>query len=492
MWGNKVLRNWLKRIAATSLVLALLVMSILVVVSPVSAVGNTYYVATNGDDAAAGSIGAPWKTPQHAIDTATTAGDIVYFRGGTYNVAGGHLSDGLINFSSGSAGNPILFSAYPSESPVFDFNTLDLGNYSGIFINGASYISWTGIEIKNCRTTTNGGSGIHVYGNGSNYVFTDMITHDTDRSGILASKWDGGTGISNVTIDGCICYNNCHLGWGEALSLVNIDTFEIKNCTVYDVQGIDHYEHNKEGICVKQGCANGSIHHNEVYATRMGIYIGGTTLGAHNIEVYVNKIHDNIDGDLEGYGITLGVESAADQTCDEIDIYNNLIYNNTSRGFHINAQAASTYNFSLINNTFYQNGDSEIWCCETNTTFVTCVIRNNILWSEAGNAGVSIQDDTTDLAQFTIDHNLFWDGDGTLSASNHAGTDSVVADPLFVNAGTDFSLSNESPAIDAGVNTAAPATDYLGRLRPQGIAFDIGAYEVLYFILVGSGVGLGF
>jgi hypothetical protein len=35
-----------------------------------------------------------------------------------------------------------------------------------------------------------------------------------------------------------------------------------------------------------------------------------------------------------------------------------------------------------------------------------------------------------------------------------------------------------SPAVDAGSSTAAPKHDFFGTLRPQGVAFDIGAYEL--------------
>jgi hypothetical protein len=36
-----------------------------------------------------------------------------------------------------------------------------------------------------------------------------------------------------------------------------------------------------------------------------------------------------------------------------------------------------------------------------------------------------------------------------------------------------------SPLIDAGVAEGAPATDYEGTVRPQGLAIDIGAYEYI-------------
>jgi len=43
----------------------------------------------------------------------------------------------------------------------------------------------------------------------------------------------------------------------------------------------------------------------------------------------------------------------------------------------------------------------------------------------------------------------------------------------------DFHLSAESPAIDAGSQELAPATDIQGVSRPQGAGIDLGAYEFL-------------
>jgi hypothetical protein len=48
-----------------------------------AAAGNTYYVAPNGNDGAAGTQAAPWASIARAQAVAK-AGDTVYFRGGTY------------------------------------------------------------------------------------------------------------------------------------------------------------------------------------------------------------------------------------------------------------------------------------------------------------------------------------------------------------------------------------------------------------------------
>ena len=65
---------------------------------------RTLYVATTGNDAADGSLATPWRTLQRAANL-VRAGDQVIVRPGHY--AGFNLT------TSGTATNPILFSADP-------------------------------------------------------------------------------------------------------------------------------------------------------------------------------------------------------------------------------------------------------------------------------------------------------------------------------------------------------------------------------------------
>jgi hypothetical protein len=63
------------------------------------------------------------------------------------------------------------------------------------------------------------------------------------------------------------------------------------------------------------------------------------------------------------------------------------------------------------------------------------------------------------------------------------GSHDIFSDPLFVNAsGSDFSLQPTSPAINAGTDltSSGVTTDILGVARPQGPAFDMGAYEYIF------------
>jgi hypothetical protein len=53
-----------------------------------------------------------------------------------------------------------------------------------------------------------------------------------------------------------------------------------------------------------------------------------------------------------------------------------------------------------------------------------------------------------------------------------------MSDPQFTDPSQlDFSLRTGSPAIDTGISLSAVKTDFRGVGRPQGGAYDIGAYE---------------
>src|SRR6476660_4988092 len=73
---------------------------------------TSFYVATTGNDSNPGTQTAPWRTVQHAADTAR-AGSTVNVRGGVYEElvsikASGNARDGYIAFRSNPGETAIL------------------------------------------------------------------------------------------------------------------------------------------------------------------------------------------------------------------------------------------------------------------------------------------------------------------------------------------------------------------------------------------------
>lgn len=148
--------------------------------------------------------------------------------------------------------------------------------------------------------------------------------------------------------------------------------------------------------------------------------------------------------------------------------------------------------FEIINCTLADNHQREAYMMYVqydegiSPPAVNVTLKNNII---AGGYNVAYFGHTVNL---TADHNLFYcpDQDNQVQANgrdytaaqlSELGIGNISADPLFVRPewGTtgDYHLQAGSPALDAGTSTGAPSLDLAGTARPQGIAFDIGAYE---------------
>src|SRR5208283_2421386 len=109
------------------------------------------------------------------------------------------------------------------------------------------------------------------------------------------------------------------------------------------------------------------------------------------------------------------------------------------------------------------------------------VIKNNILYTPDSNHG-SVLIAAKSVSGFESDYNVVVNNLVGLTKWQALGFDlhSVIAAPaqLFVDpANNNYALKAGSPAIDGGVALPQVPTDILGVTRPQGLAYDIGAYE---------------
>ena len=126
--------------------------------------------------------------------------------------------------------------------------------------------------------------------------------------------------------------------------------------------------------------------------------------------------------------------------------YNNLVWGNTGPGIRVSWSVSNT---SVDHNTIWNNTESGIYI----NASTNAILKNNIVYQNGGTI--------TDI-----------DGVGTLQSTN------LTADPRFVNPAVgDFHLQPSSPAIDAGLTLPEVPTDFDGVSRPQGLAYDVGAYE---------------
>ncbi len=420
--------------------------------TPSSAGGDTYYVSTTGDDSNPGTESQPWRTIQHAAET-IVAGDTVYVKAGTYQ-------ERVTPQNSGSAGNYIIYAVYPGDTVAIDGNGVSVPEWGGLFdVSGKSYI-----KISTFRVINSTGAGI-LADTSSHIIIEKNYTYNTTSSGI--GIWDS----DNIVIDDNEVELACNDGEQECITVAGTDTFEVKNNNVHHggpgtLGG--------EGIDVKDGSSNGTVHNNYVHhLQRLGIYVDAWDKHTYNIEVFKNIVHD-----CAADGFT--VASEAGGLLENIRVYNNIAYNNKYVGITIagygepGVEKHPMKDIKVINNTFYNNGSGD-WgggISVENPDVENLIIRNNIC---SQNLLFQIQVEISGQ-NLTVDHNLI---DGYRGYPDEIyGDDYVEGNPKFVNpTAADFHLQKDSPAIDKGSSIEAPDDDFDGNSRPQGAEYDIGAFE---------------
>jgi len=102
-------------------------------------------------------------------------------------------------------------------------------------------------------------------------------------------------------------------------------------------------------------------------------------------------------------------------------------------------------------------------------------IRNCTFLNHTTNGAVVTGWKTTSMVYNCI----FWNNTSNYIAdTTNLANNLIGVDPLFIAGPTNYLISSESPAIDAGDDTkAAPGADFYGRDRTTGLAVDIGAVE---------------
>ena len=175
---------------------AVLVLSAAIMPGTATAAGNTYYVAPNGNDGAAGTQAAPWASIARAQSVAS-AGDTVYFRGGTYAYTRANSAcasrtarvDAITLNKSGTSGNPIRYWAHPGEKPVFDFSRMrDDCRIKGFSVTG-DWLHLKGLEVTGVRQNNNlNAESWGIWISGSHNTFERIDTHHHMGAGLFVQN----------------------------------------------------------------------------------------------------------------------------------------------------------------------------------------------------------------------------------------------------------------------------------------------------------------
>ncbi|MBS1851154.1 MAG: right-handed parallel beta-helix repeat-containing protein [Acidobacteria bacterium] len=481
-------------------------------------VNTSYYVSPGGNDANPGTQNAPWKTIQHAADTAR-AGSTVLVRGGTYEElvrvhVSGNASDGFITFRS-----------YPGETAVLDASRFTPSGREGILtIHNQSYVRFAEFEIRNFRTADRHLSplGISVTGAGSHLELLHNNVHHIEQTfegrdapgrggngfGIAVYGTDAKTPITDLLIEGNEVH---HLKTGSSESLVvngNVTNFRITHNVVHDNNniGIDviGFERTAPDPAVDQA-RDGVVRGNLVYnitsrgnpaygmdQSSDGIYVDGGT----RILIEQNIIH-NVD-----FGIELASEHKGRSTS-YITARNNLIYRCHTAGVSIGGydpERGHTEHSAVLNNTLYQNDTSNTGSGEFQMQWNMAdnIFANNLVY--AGPRCLLSLTKTKfdkDHPPALLDHNLYFCDKGAQASTWTGASESVTGfdryvsgtgndahsrflDPHLVDPTADnFHLQPGSPAIAAGAVQDWPVgdLDLDGMPRVHAGKLDIGCYQ---------------
>lgn len=184
----------------------------------------SWYVATNGLDVNAGTIGAPFATIMRA-QSAAHFGDVVWLRGGTYfptNITFYNTTNYPWNVINNMTNSGISYLAYSNELPVFDFSRVNFSpptnRVTGFQVTGNNCV-FKGFDVVGVPILyTTAGSQCECFrvNGGNQNRFEQLRMHDNHAIGFYLTD-----GASNLVLN-CDAYRN----WGlNANSIGNIDGF---------------------------------------------------------------------------------------------------------------------------------------------------------------------------------------------------------------------------------------------------------------------------
>jgi len=404
------------------------------------AAAATYYVSPNGTATWAQATNINTPTDGRTAMLNAVAGDIVYFRGGTYkpsnNSVPNHVSASTVDkwkfphwnpVNSGTPSNYITFAVYPGETATITHDTVS----APLGVNSKSYIIFDGFT---------GGTKVSAQA----FIFLGDEDPPRDTTYCIVQNCYFANGFS--TPDGGL--NNSH-----------IFTRYVQYCTIRNNYLANNIcttgNHNSAGIITRW--TNDTIFENNTfYNNTCGMYAKHIDA---NVTIRYNFFVNNINKDIRatygsGYKIYQNVVVGSTNVAVETESLPNLVTTGTE----------------IYNNTFYVTNSSGLGLYNINEKQWNNITVNatNCAYRSIYAAGLS------DGQPTYMDYNAYWNGQrfvvrigtytnlpawqssGALIGGGNPDTHSIYANPLFVNAGgttpADYKLQANSPCRNVGRN----------------------------------------
>jgi len=386
-------------------------------------------------------------------------GDGIYIYANVSNVSGITIANSEANYNSTNGINVYAESGRAVSATITN-NLIDHNAYSGIRFtrsvnssannNSVTYTNWYpvlpwkaypilvqagGVTINNNTVSYSSNNGISCISADSCTITNNHIDHTNtiieDGGGIYTDDSTGHMISGNILTGGT--------GYGIYLDENTTNSTVELNSVAGGSFGI--MMHASSGNTARKNKLTGPF---TIGGGLGAIYIANySNVGTHNINYNViNCVNNNSSAGI-------GIWSVANSYS---NIYNNDLMN-CSTGVRIGNNVANVLN-NVSNNIFYNN-TTHISTSPGNITSIDYNLyygAGNWIWGGASKATFSL-----------------WK-----SGSSQDGA-SIAADPRFIST-SDFRLTENSPAIDAGKNVNL-TSDYLSNPVPFGSGPDIGAYE---------------
>ena len=422
--------------------------------------------------------------------TAASPADEIWVQGGTYAIVAEIIINKQVFMYGGFAGTEVA-----RDSRNFKTNVTSID----------------GQDAVRCIQLTSGAAGSRIDG------FTITNGHSSNGAGVLIIA--ASTIISNCTISSNISPDYAG-GIYVATHSVRIENNTISNNTALTGGGIYNsfvsstidnclIENNSAssggGIFNDGGFApiitNNIIKGN--YASNKG---GGICNDDQNDAIISGNIIVLNIASARGGGVYSGQDSGSNTNAAEVQLTNNVIANNwaTWGGGLYNATRSSV---KVINNTIAGNTAATagagmyVYYQYSYTSAMNSVFYGNVL-DAGGDANIYFEyfDGTTGSAATNLRllYNNFsvlipsWHNSGAPSRIGNIGVFAGFADyngpdgnPL-AGGDSDYHIADDSDMVDQGISSystyslIAPSLDLDGNLRPNGIGYDLGAYEAGY------------
>ncbi len=487
---------------------------------------TNYYVSLTGDNNNSGlSETNAWRTITYAASSLSPvmAGDTIFIKAGNYG------NENIAFQTSGTVSSPIIYEGYqviPGDNPNLNYTFGDTLNASvlplldggdranagtAITLYSKQYITLKNLQITNYNTGIDGWDASNC--TVDNVIATTFGNYYSSYDGkCISFSPNGNSGGENNTIRNCVLSNAC----AEGISVTGNNN-TIENCKVYcnenynDAASMDYYiviggdsnliencyverignlDHGGHGISIKENCENNLIFN----CTSKGMEISGYQLRHRGVK---NNIIEDCLAINCGFSIRDGASYNTIKNCKSINsmygavtfsdsdedggaqytgrhnIFENCIFEKT-QGNVINFfywSLPSICDSNTFVNCVFDGGDYLFNCDRENNNnkMVNCVVSDvQNYYRTQQNQGVSYP------VNFSFEYTNFWNN----GFSMVPGTGNIAGDPLFADpVNGDFHLQTGSPCIDEGTSIGAPQVDFEGTSRPQGLGFDIGAYE---------------